>query len=150
MQRLFKRGGLSAVTHGLFATSLHLGISQAIFFATYEYFLWKLTEYNSKNSATIDWRPAIAGGLSGIMEWTCCMATDTIKTRLQAGPVGIPYTQVVRTALTDSGFRGLYRGYLPVMLRAVPVNASAYFIIELTNRALLQMTSNKKAQVETM
>ena len=64
------------------------------------------------------------------------MATDNIKTRVQSGPPGTRVFGVIWKTLNESGPRGFYRGYLPVLLRAIPVNSSAYFVIELTNSRL--------------
>lgn len=129
--------------HGFFATAVHLGLSQAVFFATYEYALARL---GSADESHLDWRPAMAGGLAGIVEWTACMSTDTVKTRLQAGPLGVSYWDVWKTTYVNHGLRGFYRGYLPILLRAVPVNSSAYFVIEFTN-ALLQRARRRRETV---
>ena len=129
-KRLYSAGGFM---HGYLATSVHFGLSQAIFFATYEGILLRMGDDEFRG---IDWRPAIAGGLAGIVEWTTCLPTDTIKTRLQAGPVGQRYLDVLSSTYSHFGLRGFYRGYLPILLRAVPVNSSAYFIIESSNAIL--------------
>jgi len=134
-----------SVFHGLSATCVHLCLSQAIFFATYESVLDRLPDAS--------WGGAVAGGAAGVVEWTTCLPTDTVKTRYQAGPVGARYLDVFAATYRSGGFlRGFYRGYLPILcvrfpffcslpavsrLRAVPVNASAYFIIESTNAFLM-------------
>jgi len=122
---LLRRGGLrGALCHGFLATAVHLGLSQAIFFATYEYVLATFEDNQRQRRRTrsdegrnnnIDWRPAVAGGVAGIVEWTTCLPTDTVKTRLQAGAIGASYFDVLRATYNDFGLRGFYRGYLPIL-----------------------------------
>lgn len=86
---------------------------------------------------------------------------------MQAGPVNVRYLDAWRSVYVEHGLRGFYRGYLPVLcansvffcmllkkkrnfqtcslmtqecrFRAVPVNASAYFVIEYVNEALMRI-----------
>ena len=148
------RGGPGFLFHGLTATTLHLTLSQAIFFATYEAVLerWagddggtKAAEAGDGRPKPVDYAPAIAGGCSGIVEWTCCMSTDSVKTRVQAGPMGTPYLSVWSHVLKTEGPGGFYRGYTPVILRAVPVNASTFFVIELVNDSIRRHLEAKRA-----
>ncbi|KAH8063450.1 hypothetical protein JL722_2620 [Aureococcus anophagefferens] len=53
----------------------------------------------------VDYAPAIAGGLSGVMEWTCCMSSDSVKTRYQSGPMGASYVGVWRSVYATEGPR---------------------------------------------
>ena len=126
MRMLYKQQGLRFLRHGALATAVHLTLSQMAFFATYEFVLdrWDTPPAHA---------PAVAGGLSGLMEWTLFMATDTVKTRVQASPGGAGYVQAWRTLYGAEGWRGFYRGYKPVVLRAVPVNATSFFVIEAAN-----------------
>ncbi|KAJ8613798.1 hypothetical protein CTAYLR_004899 [Chrysophaeum taylorii] len=138
VRRLVATGGARALGHGMLATCVHLVLSQAVFFAVYEHVLGRLDKKkkNKTTSGWFDWRPA--GGAAGLVEWTTCMTTDTVKTRLQAGPLGTRYVDAWAATYRDGGLRCFYRGYVPMLCRAIPVNASAYFVIELVNSTLLR------------
>lgn len=130
LRELLRRDGPGVLLHGGRATFAHLTLSQAIFFATYEYVLER------SGPGAPAYAPAVAGAVAGCAEWTLCMATDSVKTRYQAGAVGASYAGVWRSVWRTEGLRGFYRGYPAAILRAVPVNASTFFIIERINAAL--------------
>lgn len=71
------------------------------------------------------------------------MATDTVKTRVQAGTVRGKYLDAWAVVYSQHGARGFYLGYLPILCRAVPVNASSYFVIELCNSTLAMRRDNQ-------
>ena len=136
MRTLYAQRGLRFVAHGGLATILHLTLSQMAFFATYEFVLdrWERPPAHA---------PAVAGGLSGLVEWTLFMATDTVKTRVQAAAPGASYVNAWRTLWRSEGPRGFYRGYGPVVLRAVPVNATSFFVIEAANRRIREFRERR-------
>lgn len=43
---------------------------------------------------------------------------------------------IVRSVYGTFGWRGFYRGFVPCIIRAFPVNSSAYFVYEALMRAL--------------
>lgn len=67
-------------------------------------------------------------------EWAAIMPIDTIKTRYTVAKQGVTVRAVVRQILQEAGLRGLYRGFLPTMLRAFPANGAAFGCIDLTER----------------
>lgn len=76
----------------------------------------------------------VAGGMAGTMEWAAVMPIDTIKTRYTVAEKGTTVRAVVTTILRESGPRGLYKGFIPTMLRAFPANGAAFVGIDLTER----------------
>ena len=153
-RKLLSKGGPGFLVHGGVATAVHLTASQAIFFGTYEYALSRLASRAAPAAPAapvprVDYAPAIAGGLSGVMEWTCCMSSDSVKTRYQSGPMGASYVGVWRSVYATEGPRGFYRGYAPVILRAVPVNASTFFVIEYVNDAIRRHLVEEKRRNTT-
>ena len=82
LRELLRRDGPGVLLHGGRATFAHLTLSQAVFFATYEYVLER------SGPGAPAYAPAVAGAVAGCAEWTLCMATDSVKTRYQAGKRG--------------------------------------------------------------
>ena len=64
-----------------------------------------------------------------------CIPADVIKSRLQTAPEG-KYPDgmrgVLREILQHEGPKALFKGFVPVMLRAFPANAACFFGVELT------------------
>ena len=67
-----------------------------------------------------------------------CLPLDTVKTRFQAGGYS-SLLACARETVADIGIRGLYRGFLPVMLRAAPANAACFAGIESANNLLHEL-----------
>lgn len=134
---------LRMVREGVLASSIHNGISQAIFFATYEHVLRRIKADDESGCRTggkknvgiagVDWRPALAGGVSGVVEWTTCMATDNIKTRVQASAGHLRYFDALSLLYKEHGVRGFYRGYFPILyVFSHSLVTSRFFILSLS------------------
>lgn len=89
----------------------------------------------------------VAGGLAGIANWLVALPIDTIKSRIQAtaahtaGTAGARWVPpsmlaVGRDIVAREGYRGLYRGLGPALLRAFPANAACFGGME-ASRAFL-------------
>ena len=69
-----------------------------------------------------------AGGMAGIFNWAIAIPQDVLKSRYQTAPEG-KYSgirDVFRQLMKEEGPKGLYRGWLPVMMRAFPANACCF------------------------
>jgi len=88
------------------------------------------------------WAPLLlAGGAAGILGWLGTFPFDVIKTRMQAqdivgGVAGTSCWRAVRelsaeAAATGSGRMGVFwRGFVPTVVRAVPVNMAVFGTFE--------------------
>ena len=76
-----------------------------------------------------------SGGVAGVAAWSVCIPADTLKSRIQTSPT-TKYPNgmrdVIHEILHNEGPRGLFRGFVPVILRAFPANAACFLGIELT------------------
>jgi solute carrier family 25 carnitine/acylcarnitine transporter 20/29 len=81
----------------------------------------------------------MAGGTAGILNWVAALPFDTLKSRLQVAPEG-KYKHGIRSVFVElvkkEGVGALYRGFVPVMLRAFPANACCFFGYESTIKLL--------------
>ncbi|KAF8321647.1 mitochondrial carrier [Clavulina sp. PMI_390] len=83
-----------------------------------------------------------AGGLASFVFWVFAMPFDSIKNQIMVQPLdksraqrlSIPH--VARRVYNSYGLRGFYRGFTPCIIRAFPVNSSAYFVYEALLRAM--------------
>ncbi|KAG8858654.1 hypothetical protein FRB91_009436 [Serendipita sp. 411] len=74
----------------------------------------------------------LSGGLGSFAFWIMAIPADNVKNRVFAAPLTSNTTvrEVVRDIYSTAGVAGFFRGLAPSMLRAFPVNASAYFVYE--------------------
>lgn len=131
VKKIFSEQGLRGMYRGNLATISLMVPSQFVFFCTYETVHHHLKESVPNLAA----RSFLAGGLSGIVEWTTTMPMDVIKTKCQTTP-GAGMLSVWKSTWKTQGMRGLYAGYLPAILRAFPANGAAFAGIEMANRTL--------------
>ncbi|CAG2102281.1 unnamed protein product [Medioppia subpectinata] len=82
-------------------------------------------------------KTTIAGGIGGVCFWTSMFPFDVIKSRVQIGSGAVPkmasvFVDIVRT----EGFRGLYSGLWPTLLRAFPTHAALFLAYEYSKQTL--------------
>ena len=113
-----------------------------------------VTEGGDRNQLSVG-KTLFAGGMAGIFNWMVALPPDVLKSRLQTGKIGInslkimqmtchfikmnhsnafsaPDGQyngvrdVLRQILKTEGVGAMYKGAVPVMLRAFPANACCF------------------------
>ena len=128
---LYQAEGIRGIYRGLLATTVHMSYSQVVFFGVYQ------AAQDRLPVDSLALRAFLAGGLSGLAEWTSSMPTDVVKTRIQSGKTarGTSYASAFAEVYREHGVRGYYRGFLPTIMRAFPANGAALLGIEMTNRA---------------
>jgi solute carrier family 25 carnitine/acylcarnitine transporter 20/29 len=157
---IYKTDGLKGFARGLNATMLREIPGNALFFVVYETaqaafprFENLSTKPSSSRSSSGSFETentfaywaqeslaAIScGGVAGCAFWLTMLPVDYAKTRLQiasrggADDVGV-FRLIARTA-RERGFRGLYAGAWPTLLRAFPANAAQFLAWELACQA---------------
>jgi len=75
----------------------------------------------------------LSGGLAAFSFWAFAIPMDNVKNRIVSDPLAAHRAsalQVARKIYTTQGWRGFYAGFVPILLRAFPVNAAAYSVYE--------------------
>lgn len=107
------------------------------YFGSYEILLDLLSQTKSRSEvgplATI-----FAGGFAGMISWASTFPFDVIKSRMQADGNGgtFLYKGAIDCFVQNyktSGFRGLYSGLGPTLLRAFPTNAVIFYVYTLVS-----------------
>jgi len=127
-KKLVRSRGFFGVYQGVGATAFWLVPSQITFWGGIE--LWTMVFKDMDENLS----PFLAGGLAGMSEWAFCLPFDTVKTRVQAGTD--PTVGAAIKSVYTGGIRSMYRGFLPMMLRAFPANGAAIWTIKYTDRML--------------
>ncbi|XP_067013537.1 mitochondrial carnitine/acylcarnitine carrier protein isoform X2 [Anabrus simplex] len=132
IKNLYREGGIRNFYVGSSATLLRELPSTGIYFMTYEELQRILTPEGATEVGVM--QTLFSGGVAGIFNWLVAIPPDVLKSRQQAAPVGTyprglidVFTQLIR----EEGIQALYRGSIPVLIRAFPVNAACFLGFEL-------------------
>lgn len=157
--KTIRNEGIQGLFCGGLATFLRESIGNAIFFSTYEmtrYYMLSTIGTHSKldnqagaqssqfinhsSKILIDTGVGIfSGGLAGIAFWSAVLPLDVAKTRIQTAPntnVRRNPVHTLNAIYRELGFKGLYAGLGPTLVRAFPANAAAIVTWELTANLL--------------
>ncbi|XP_017069988.1 mitochondrial magnesium exporter 1 [Drosophila eugracilis] len=135
--KLYREGGIRSLFKGTCASILR-DSPTGFYFVTYE-FLQELARKKSKTGQISTTSTIISGGMAGIVFWTLAVPFDVLKSRLQSAPEGTykhGIRSVFRELMAKEGPKALFRGILPILLRAFPSTAAVFFGVEVTNDLL--------------
>jgi len=128
LKKIISTSGPQGVFRGFSATFLWLSISATIFWGAADLSRSFLTHQCGFEPGALT--ELLSGGMAGVIEWNICLPFDTFKTRVQASS-GSSLRQVWDKLILEQGYTGLYKGYVPVMMRAFPANAAPFFVISI-------------------
>jgi len=136
VRKVYASSGISGIYKGTGATLLRDVPGSYAYFAAYEYFKRTLSDDSGKLNplATL-----FAGGMAGVFNWLVSIPPDVLKSRLQSAPDGTypnGIRDVFKELIRKEGPLGLYKGIIPVMIRAFPANAACFLGVETAYRAL--------------
>ncbi|XP_069693583.1 congested-like trachea protein [Periplaneta americana] len=144
IRQLYREGGMRSIYKGTFATMLRDVPASGMYFMTYEFVKRLFLEHSEHGQigllATI-----IGGGCAGIANWLIGMPADVLKSRLQTAPEGTfpnGIRDVFKNLMKEEGPLALYKGVVPVMLRAFPANAACFIGFELCMKFLNILAPN--------
>jgi solute carrier family 25 carnitine/acylcarnitine transporter 20/29 len=87
------------------------------------------------------WKVALYGGLAGEVLWLASYPFDVVKSKMQTDGFGEGRRyKTMRDCFAQTwraeGARGFWRGIGPTLLRAMPVSAGTFAVVEMTMRAI--------------
>lgn len=127
---------------GTSVTLLREAQAYGFWFLTFEYLMNSDAARNQivrKDVPT--WKVAVYGGLAGEMLWLSSYPFDIIKSRMQTDGFGEKQRyKSMRDAFAQTwrqdGMRGFWKGLGPTLLRAMPVSAGTFVVVEMTMKAI--------------
>jgi len=143
VRSLIAEGGIQNVYKGTVATLARDVPASAAFYASYELIQRYLAPDGDRSKLSVG-NTLFAGGMAGICNWLVAIPADVVKSRLQAAPYG-KYSgtmHVLKELLKQDGVRGLYRGAVPVLLRAYPANACCFLGYECAMQGMNKLPFN--------
>jgi len=137
-KKLYREGGIRSVYKGSILTLCRDIPASGAYFAGYEGIKRLMTPAGQDPSKLSVGSILVAGGTAGCLNWGLGIMPDVLKSRYQTAPEG-KYTSIAhvfRDVIKTEGIKGMYRGFVPVMLRAFPANACAFLGYEGTMKFL--------------
>lgn len=87
------------------------------------------------------WHVCCYGGVAGVAMWLSAYPMDVIKSRFQTDALVpkdrrfISIMQCYRETVSN-GYKGIFKGFMPTLLRAVPANAATFLAFDYSRRLL--------------
>jgi Mitochondrial carrier protein len=124
----------SVLFRGLSATFTREVPGFAIYFSTYTHL--RKTHVDRTDRPLPLYAAFGYGGISGAVSWFGIYPQDLIKTRMQAdtGAVQPSFIKTVKHIYHEAGLRGYFRGFHLALLRAVPLHAGTFMMMEVMTR----------------
>ncbi|XP_023161528.2 mitochondrial magnesium exporter 1 [Drosophila hydei] len=135
--KLYRQGGMRSLFKGTCACVLR-DSPTGIYFVVYEG-LQDLARQHATSGSITPTSTIFSGGMAGIAFWSLAVPFDVLKSRLQSAPEG-RYQHGIRSVFKElmarEGPKALYRGALPILIRAFPSTAAVFIGVELANDLL--------------
>jgi len=131
-RHILKEFGVRGMYQGMSATVIRNVPAFGGYFWSYEWARQLLTPPGQQSSL---WACFLAGGVGGFGFWGVVYPLEIIKTRMQTDasePEKRRYKGWMdcwRKTYAEEGFKGMWRGYAPSIIRAVPVNAFVFLTV---------------------
>lgn len=127
---------------GTSVTLLREAQAYGAWFLSFEYMMQadtKRNKYTRKDVPT--WKIATYGGVAGEMLWITSYPSDVIKSKMQTDGFGEKQRyRSMRDAFAQTwrqeGMLGFWRGIGPTLLRAMPVSAGTFAVVEMVQRLI--------------
>jgi len=135
-------GVLKGLYRGEAVTIIREAQAYGVWFLAFEYMMNADAARNKIQRKEIPtWKIAFYGGLAGEALWLGSYPFDVVKSKMQSDGFGAEmkykgmndcFSQIWR----KEGMRGFWKGLGPTLLRAMPVSAGTFAVVEMTRRAI--------------
>jgi len=141
---LYNEGGIMNLARGTTITVIRDSSASFMYFSSYEVMKYKMRQISSDGQLHLG-HFIMAGGVAGMLNWVPAIPFDVLKTNYQSAPLG-KYTgcflgarPVYKALLAEGGIAALYKGTLPIFVRAFPANAACFTGYEICLKLLTSM-----------
>ncbi|RFU28388.1 hypothetical protein B7463_g7941, partial [Scytalidium lignicola] len=135
-------GVLKGLYRGEAVTIIREAQAYGVWFLTFEYLMNADALRNKIDRKEIpSWKIAFYGGLAGEALWLASYPFDVVKSKMQSDGFGENQkykgmNDCFRKTYKAEGIRGFWKGLGPTCLRAMPVSAGTFAVVEMTMRAI--------------
>lgn len=145
---LYQSHGFKGIYKGMYATLLRDSFSYGVYFAAYEFSKQKMVKFKSRNRENgsdmvkLEASPLdmfLAGGIAGVVSWLVIYPVDVLKSRIQEDSFVQPkYNGLIdcfKKSVASDGWRVLFRGLSPTLLRTFIVSGANFLVYELVSKS---------------
>ncbi|KAG4437011.1 mitochondrial carrier domain-containing protein [Leptodontidium sp. 2 PMI_412] len=135
-------GVLKGLYRGEAVTVLREAQAYGVWFLAFEYMMNADALRNKIDRKEIpSYKIAFYGGLAGEALWLASYPFDVVKSKMQSDGFGEKQkfkgmNDCFRQTFRAEGLRGFWKGIGPTLLRAMPVSAGTFAVVEMTMRAI--------------
>jgi solute carrier family 25 carnitine/acylcarnitine transporter 20/29 len=135
-------GVLKGLYRGEAVTVLREAQAYGVWFLAFEYMMNADAARNKIERKEVpSWKVAFYGGLAGEALWLASYPFDVVKSKMQSDGFGKEQkfrgmNDCFRQTFRAEGLRGFWKGIGPTLLRAMPVSAGTFAVVEMTMRAI--------------
>jgi solute carrier family 25 ornithine transporter 2/15 len=135
--QIIKTEGIRGLYNGLTSTIAREMPGYFAFFFGIEGTKHAIAKYTSIKDMSHPLVPILSGGMGGVCLWMTIFPFDLIKSRIQVENSKASLSTMLVKVIREEGFRTLYKGLGPTLLRTFPATAALLFTIEKTRMFLL-------------
>ena len=143
VRKLSAHGGvLRGLYRGEVVTIWREAFAYGAWFTTFEWLMNLDSRRTGTDRADMpSYKVALYGGLAGEALWLCSYPLDVVKSKMQTDGFGAEQRyRTMRDCFTatwkEAGLRGFWKGIGPTLVRAMPVSAGTFTVVELTRKAI--------------
>ena len=135
-------GVLAGLYRGETVTVLREAVAYGTWFTAFEYMMNADAARNNIDRKEISQvKVAMYGGLAGEALWLSSYPFDVVKSKMQSDGFGAQrkyggMRDCFAKTYAREGVMGFWKGIGPTLLRAMPVSAGTFVVVEMTMRAL--------------
>jgi solute carrier family 25 carnitine/acylcarnitine transporter 20/29 len=145
MQKIFRNYRIKGVFKGVVPTLYRDSIGYGVYFALHSTLMNWLCPGQTRREYSIA-KIGAAGSIAGMCLWASVFPFDVVKTKIQTDSLERPqYKGIVdcfKKTYHSNGLPGFFRGFVPCMLRAIPVNGVVFMLYEVLYRHMTAPSSN--------
>lgn len=141
-QLIAHKGLFGGVYRGTSVTFFREATAYGAWFTSFEYMMNADAKRNGIDRKDIpSWKIAAYGGVAGEFLWLASYPFDVIKSKMQTDGFGAnqrypSMRSCFAATWREGGAGGFWRGIGPTLMRAMPVSAGTFAVVELTMRAI--------------
>ena len=135
---LHQKYGFRGLYHGFGAMLLRDVPTYGLYMLIYEVLFVRIKDMDTTDDNGII-AGLVAGGVAGVVTWTCALPMDVVKSVVQADLDRSSYQNLLHCArfvYSTRGVRGFFAGWTVCSLRAFPTNAVTFLLYEQCRRLL--------------
>ncbi|KAK4111546.1 mitochondrial carrier [Canariomyces notabilis] len=143
VRKLCAQGGVGGgLYRGSAVTVLREAQAYGVWFLAFEWLMNADAKRNKVDRKEIpSYKVALYGGLAGEALWLASYPLDVVKSKMQTDGFGEQQRyktmrDCFRQTWRAEGMRGFWKGIGPTLLRAMPVSAGTFAVVEMTMRAI--------------